>query len=234
MAKILIIEDDEKLREQISEVLSRQKYEVEVVTDFRLVEESFTEYNPDLVVLDINLPYFDGNYYCRIFRRYSKVPIVVTSARNSDSDQILSMELGADEYVVKPFSVQIFLAKVNAILRRTMGEYAPLKDSGKLELDGIELDGSGLKLRYGSEVRELTKNEYKLLRRLMAAPGDVVSREELLEELWDDVSFVDDNTLTVNVTRVKKLLSEFFTQELIKTKRGAGYYWDTSITSTKH
>jgi DNA-binding response OmpR family regulator len=226
VARILIIEDDVALRNQVADMLRRQQHEVIVLDDFNHVEEVFKRAMPELVILDINLPTFDGNYYCRIFRRHSNVPIIITSARNSDSDQILGMELGADEYIVKPYNVQILLAKINTILRRTLGEYADDKkqDSSVLYYDGVQLNENGFSIQYQGKTRELSKNEYRLLKRLMMNPGQVVSREELLEELWDDISFVDDNTLTVNVTRVKKILAEIYPGDIIKTKRGAGYY----------
>ena len=124
MKRIFVIEDDEGLRNQMKEILSSYGYEVILVQDFFTIEKQFQEVNPDLIILDINLPYYDGNYYCRIFRRQSQIPIIITSARNSDMDQILSMELGADDYVVKPFSIPVLITKINALMRRVYGEYS--------------------------------------------------------------------------------------------------------------
>lgn len=224
MAKIMLIEDDKILAEQVKEVLEANGYEMVVVESFRTVEEQFQREKPDLVILDINLPHFDGNYYCRIFRRQSKVPILITSARNSDLDQIFSMELGADDYLVKPFHLQMLIAKVNALFRRAYGEYAnTVQEDGVKEVNGIQLDEKGFKVTYRDQTEELSKNEYKLLKKFLWKVNEVIPREELLEEIWDESSFVDDNTLTVNVTRLKGKLGMLGLEQVIKTKRGVGY-----------
>ena len=233
MAKIMIIEDDIQLRNQVKELLSREGYEIYAVENFQTVQEQFLQYQPDLILLDINLPYYDGNFYCRMFRKHSKIPIIVTSARNSDTDQILSMELGADEYIVKPFPIQVLLAKVNALVRRLYGDYASSQSKDELRLKGIVLNQTGFKLSYQSLTQELSKNEYKLMKMFLQNPDKVLSREILLEELWDESSFVDDNTLTVNVTRVKNKLSSLLLEDMIKTKRGAGYLFDTTRLKEK-
>ena len=228
MPKVMIIEDDVQLRNQVKELLIRDRYDVLAVESFQNVEEQFDSYAPDLVLLDINLPYYDGNYYCRMFRKRSKIPIIVTSARNSDTDQILSMELGADEYIVKPFHIQVLLAKVNALVRRLYGDYSHQAAVEEISLFGIVLDSSGFKISYKNKTEELSKNEFKLIKKFLQLPNKVISREVLLEELWDESSFVDDNTLTVNVTRVKNKLSNLELEDVIKTKRGAGYLFDTT------
>ncbi len=228
MPKVMIIEDDVQLRNQVKELLIRERYDVLAVESFQNVEEQFDSYAPDLVLLDINLPYYDGNYYCRMFRKRSKIPIIVTSARNSDTDQILSMELGADEYIVKPFHIQVLLAKVNALVRRLYGDYSHQATAEEISLFGIVLDSSGFKISYKNKTEELSKNEFKLIKKFLQLPNKVISREVLLEELWDESSFVDDNTLTVNVTRVKNKLSNLELEDVIKTKRGAGYLFDTT------
>lgn len=227
MPKIMIIEDDVQLRNQIKEVLLSYHYEVYAVESFRDVEEQFIKAAPHLVLLDINLPYYDGNYYCRIFRKHSNIPIIITSARNSDMDQILGMELGADEYIVKPFNIQVLIAKVNALVRRLYGDYSDGESCRDLAMYGIVLDNAGFKVSYRNRSQELSKNEYKLLKKFMQNADKVISREELLEEIWDESSFVDDNTLTVNVTRVKNKLADLGIEDVIKTKRGAGYIFDT-------
>lgn len=228
MPKIMIIEDDAELRNQIKAVLSGYGYEVYAVETFRDVEEQFTKISPQLVILDINLPYYDGNYYCRIIRKHSRIPIVITSARNSDMDQILSIELGADDYIVKPFSIQILIAKINALVRRLYGDYSENEKESNIIIKGIELDSAGFKVSYQKNSEELSKNEFKLLKKFLSNTDKVLSREELLEELWDESSFVDDNTLTVNVTRVKAKLADIGIEDVIRTKRGAGYLFDTS------
>lgn len=228
MPKIMIIEDDAQLRNQMKEVLLGYHYEVFAVENFRNVEEQFIDFAPQLVLLDINLPYYDGNYYCRMFRKHSKAAIIITSARNSDMDQILSIELGADEYIVKPFNIQVLMAKVNALFRRLYGDYAENDTDKCILIYGISLDSAGFKVSYQALSEELSKNEFKLLKKFMQKADKVITREELLEELWDESSFVDDNTLTVNVTRVKTKLANIGIKDVIKTKRGAGYLFDTS------
>lgn len=227
MAKIMLIEDDKALAQQVKEVLEAYGYEILMVEHFHEVEEQFQSEKPDMVILDINLPHFDGNYYCRIFRRQSKIPILVTSARNSDMDQIFSMELGADDYLVKPFHLQMLIAKVNALFRRSYGEYAGTT-AAKQDICGIHLDEKGFKVTYQNHTEELSKNEYKLLKQFLNKTDEVIPREVLLEELWDESSFVDDNTLTVNVTRLKGKLFSLGMDQVIKTKRGVGYMFDTS------
>lgn len=226
MPKIMIIEDDTELRIQMKEVLSGYGYEISAIDNFHNVEEQFEKLLPDLVLLDINLPYYDGNYYCRMLRKHGNTPIIITSARNSDMDQILSMELGADEYIVKPFSIQVLIARVNALIRRLYGDYSAIEDPKDIVVKGITLDSASFKVSYQNASEELSKNEYKLLKKFLQHPNQVISREELLEEIWDESSFVDDNTLTVNVTRVKGKLGHLGIEDVIKTKRGAGYLFD--------
>lgn len=229
MYKIMIIEDDVQLRNQMSQILSAYEYHIEVVHDFHKVEERFLESKPDLVVLDINLPYYDGNYYCRIFRRHSNVPIIITSARNSEMSQIMSIELGADDYIVKPFPVELFTTKINAMIRRTYEDYA--QDAlnarngleNRLVAGGLSLDEKSFKISSEDMDIELSKNEFKLMKAFITKVNEVLTREELLEELWDQCDFVDDNTLTVNITRIRGKLSELGYEDCIKTKRGVGY-----------
>lgn len=229
MYRIMIIEDHVQLREQMSQILSTYGYQIEAVQDFHKVEEQFLESKPDLVVLDINLPYYDGNYHCRIFRRHSKVPIIITSARNSEMSQILSIELGADDYIVKPFPVELFMTKVNAMIRRSYGDYAQdATDTGNpsennIGSGGLYLDEKSFKITAEEMVIELSKNEFKLMKAFLMKTNEVLTREELLEELWDQSDFVDDNTLTVNITRLRGKLTELGYEDCIKTKRGVGY-----------
>lgn len=227
MLKILIIEDDVRLRTLIKDSLDRYGYTVVCVENFFDIEALFEKEKPNLVLLDINLPCCDGFYYCRLFRRNSKVPIVIISARSGELEQVMTMELGADDYVVKPFSIELLVAKVRAVLRRVYGEYS-LMESDNIDVCGITLDERNFKIQYKQKTIELSKNEFKLLKKFLEKKDTIISREELLAELWDDFSFVDDNTLTVNVTRVKNRLSELGIEGVIKTKRGSGYLFDTS------
>lgn len=223
MQKIFIVEDDEKLRSITGEYLQRYGYSIHFVENFKNVIEEFHQLEPHLVLLDINLPYFDGFQLCRAFRKDSHIPIIFTSARSSDFDQVRALEMGADDYLTKPFSLELLLAKVQASLRRTYGEYSSGKES-VLSVDSLKLDTSSFTLSRNNITLELSKNELKLLKKLMESPGEVVSRESLLEELWDDTLFVDDNTLTVNVSRVKQRLRDLGLDNAIKTKRGVGYF----------
>lgn len=226
MPKIMIVEDDQALRAQVKELLQDYDYTVEAVENFQTVEEQFKSFEPDLVLLDINLPYYDGNHICRKLRKLSRVPIIITSARNSEMDQIFSMEVGADDYVIKPFAIPVLLAKINALLRRSYGEYR-IKDMGKDCVVGqISLSNKDFTLSLGTRSVELSKNEYRLMKAFLQKPGEILTREELLELLWDNQDFVDDNTLTVNITRLKAQLMDLGMAEVIKTKRGVGYYLD--------
>lgn len=227
MLKILIIEDDIRLRNLIKDSLDRYGYNVVCVENFFDIEAIFEKEKPQLVLLDINLPCYDGFYYCRVFRRNSKVPIVIISARNGEFEQMMTMELGADDYVVKPFSIELLAAKVRAVIRRVYGEYSVI-DSSNIQVCGISIDERNFKIQYRQKIIELSKNEFKLIKKFLEKKDTIISREELLAELWDEFNFIDDNTLTVNVTRAKNRLSELGIEGVIKTKRGSGYIFDTS------
>ncbi len=219
MYKILVVEDDEGLRNQVVDVLRYNNYEVNAINEFTHVLENVEEYKPDLIILDINLPGLDGNFYCHAIRKKHSTPIIMTTARNSDSDQILSMELGSDDYIIKPFNINVLISRINACLRRTYGEYVVRS----YEINGLRLDEAAMKLCYGTNSSELSKNEFKIIKVLIANADRVVTRETLLEEIWDDKDFVDDNTLTVNITRIKKKLEDMGLTNAIQTKRGVGY-----------
>lgn len=227
--KVLLIEDDEKLKEYISEYLEVYGYRVTKIDNFDNVMETVKEAKPDLIILDINLPKFDGFYFLKCIRNKYKTPVLILSARSDEGEQIRGMELGADDYVTKPFAIGILIAKINALLRRTNeyisteNETKGLSESNKSELDLVH---EGMKLKYKGQIIELTKNEYRILNLIFSNVGKVVTREEILEELWDDMTFVDDNTLTVNMTRVKKKLSELGINNVIITKRGVGYVFN--------
>lgn len=227
MYKIMIIEDDEKLRSLTGDFLSRYGYNVATPDDFKNIEETFESEKPDMVLLDINLPYYDGFYLCRVFRRKSKIPIIIMSARSGEMEQVMGMELGADDYVTKPFSSEVLLAKVKAALRRAYGEYV-LNEEPVTRVKDLVLDENSFKILFRGTVLDLSKNEFKLVRKLLENKDRIVSREILLEELWDDSAFVDDNTLTVNVTRIKSKFQALGISDIIKTKRGAGYFFDSS------
>lgn len=223
---ILLIEDDIKLKEYISEYLEAYDYNVTVIDDFEKVMGTVEDISPDLIILDINLPKFDGFYFLKLIRKKYKTPVIILSARSEEGEQIRGMELGADDYVTKPFVIGILLAKINALLRR-VSEY---KDDSSITNDidenDLNLIHESMKLKYKGEIIELTKNEYRILNILLHNKNKVITREEILEALWDDTTFVDDNTLTVNMTRVKKRLSDLGINNSIVTKRGVGYVFN--------
>lgn len=228
MYKILIIEDDYKLQTLIKEFLEKYNYQVQLISNFKNVEKQLDIIDVDLILLDINLPYYDGFYLCRYIRKKSTVPIIIISSRSGELEQVMGMELGADDYITKPFSTELLLAKVKASIRRTYGEYN-VSQNTLITVNGLILDPENFKLSYNGLEQELSKNEFKLLRMLIENRDKIVSREELLNELWDYTSFVDDNTLTVNVTRVKHKFDEMGIKEVIKTRRGIGYFFDSSV-----
>ena len=221
MMKIMIVEDEETVRELVAENLRKWGFETVEVTDFKRVLEIFEEEQPHLVLLDINLPVFDGYYWVQKIREISKTPVIFISSRDTNADSIMSMNMGGDDYVTKPFSTDILIAKVNALLRRTY-DYSKA-DSSSLEHKGLTLNMENSTLTIDSSSVELSKNEFQLLLILMKNNGKIVSREKLLRALWDDERFVDDNTLTVNINRLRKKIEGAGISGYIETKVGQGY-----------
>ncbi|AWI05482.1 response regulator transcription factor [Clostridium drakei] len=222
MYKILVIEDDIKLDNLIAEYLQKYKYETIHIQNFRNIEIELERSKADLILLDINLPYYDGFQLCKTLRRTSKVPVIIISSRDSHEEQIRGLELGADDYIVKPFNFDFLLAKIQAEIRRVYGEYA-VESTMVESIGGIKLNKDTFDLLYNDIKIELSKNEFKLLNILIKNENKIVSREELLEELWDDTTFVDDNTLTVNIARIRNKLKYLDANGVISTKRGIGY-----------
>ncbi|PMD73295.1 response regulator transcription factor [Companilactobacillus nuruki] len=221
MAKIMIIEDDPSISTLISENLKKWQMDSYITKDFNNVIEQFNDYQPDLVLLDINLPVYDGYYWNQEIRKISKTPIIIISSRNSNVDQIMSMNMGADDFVEKPFSVDILIAKINALLRRT---YDFTKNaSDVIEHNGLKLNLSSGTVEIADNKIDLSKNEYKLLQRLLKDQGKIVTREQLLNFMWDDERFVDDNTLTVNINRLRGKIEKYGLKNYIVTKVGQGY-----------
>ncbi|HEV2125250.1 MAG TPA: response regulator transcription factor [Chloroflexota bacterium] len=222
--RILIVEDDAKIAASIQAYLSRYGYEATVVQDVRDAEQEFLRLQPHLVLMDINLPYQDGFHLTRTLRRHSAVPILFLSARSGEMDQVLGIESGGDDYVTKPFHLDVLHAKIKALLRRAYGEYARTEQRrALLHVSELELDLAAGEMHFGGQAQALTRNELKLLHLLMERAEKVVSREDCLEALWDDSSFVDDNTLTVNVTRLRAKLDAWGLKDAIQTRRGLGY-----------
>lgn len=223
MYKIFVIEDDEKIISLIKDKLERYDYTVVTVKDYANIKSEFINENPHLVLLDINLPNYDGFFWCREIRSMSKLPIIFISARFSDMDQVMAIENGGDDYITKPFSFDLLLAKVKGAIRRTYGEYAENSSKDIYEVDGVYLHKSQSIVEWKDKKVELSKKEFGLIYILMSNINDIVSREILLEELWDDIDFVDDNTLSVNITRLRKRLEDIGIKDSIHTKRGQGY-----------
>ncbi|MDZ5474098.1 response regulator transcription factor [Bacillus sp. 31A1R] len=236
MNKIMIVEDDTKLAELLKLYIQKYGYEVIAVTDFDRVFDIFQAYQPNLVLLDVNLPKFDGFYWCRQIRAASTCPIIFISARSGEMDQVMALEYGADDYITKPFHHEIVIAKIKSQLRRAFGEYAPKLEERVISHHDLILYPERLELTKGSKTTLLTKKEATILEVLMKRYPKVVSRELLLEKLWDDQSFVDENTLNVNMTRVRKKLQEIGINDGIETIRGAGYklVWENSKYETIH
>lgn len=221
MAKIMIIEDDPSISQLISENLKKWQMSSYITKDFNNIIEQFNEYQPDLVLLDINLPVYDGYYWNQEIRKISKIPIIIISSRNSNMDQIMSMNMGADDFVEKPFSVDILIAKINALLRRTYDFTKNTSDT--IEHNGLTLNLSSGNVEIDDNKIDLSKNEYKLLQRLLKDQGKIVTREQLLNFMWDDERFVDDNTLTVNINRLRSKIEKYGLKNYIVTKVGQGY-----------
>lgn len=219
MSKIFIVEDENIIRDELSIFLARYGYEVEAPESFENIIEEIKKSNSDLILLDINLPIFDGYYICREVRKFSETPIIVVTSRDSDVDELMSMNLGADDFVTKPYNTQILLARIASIIRRT---YQNL-DSEVFEFKGLKYNMSTSEMTFDNKKCELTKNESKILFTLMKNKERIVSRNDLMKALWQDDEFVDDNTLTVNINRLRKKLEEIGAVDYIQTKRGQGY-----------
>ncbi|MED4081488.1 response regulator transcription factor [Halalkalibacterium halodurans] len=222
MYKLMLIEDDIALSSLMKEQLESDGYQVFQSDDFKTILDDFKVMKPDLVLLDINLPYSDGYFLCRSMRKQSTIPIKIISGRSSEIDQMMAIELGADDYLTKPFTLNMLLTKVKAIIRRVYGDYAK-QDASMITIDDLSMNTNTLTLTYQQNTVELSKNEMKILKKFMENNERYLTREELIEEVWDDITFVDDNTLTVNITRVKQKLASLGLPNQIKSKRGVGY-----------
>lgn len=219
MQKILIVEDDEKLRNELDIFLSKNGYKIETLTTFNNTINDILDINPDLVLLDINLPNVDGEYVCKQIRKTSNMPIIIITSRDNELDELICLNYGADNYITKPFNIQILLAKIASLLRRTN----IVGHQDKINCNEFILDLSKSTIEREGKVIELTKNEFRILKYLVQNRGKIVSREEIMECLWEDESFIDDNTLTVNITRLRNKLEEINQKDLIMTRRGQGY-----------
>lgn len=220
MKKILIVEDDEKLRNELEIFLNKNGYQAERLKKFDDTINDIFKINPDLVLLDINLPNADGEFICREIRKQSTIPIIIVTSRDNEMDELLSINYGADDYVTKPFNVQILLARIASILKRINKSET---NQTKIDCGEFILNISESKLEKENEKIEITKNESKILQCLVKNRNKIVSREEIMDFLWSTDEFVDDNTLTVNMTRVRNKLEQIGLKEMLETKRGQGY-----------
>lgn len=219
--KIMIVEDEPIIRDMIGESIRKWGYETIILDDFSQVLEIFLKENPHLVLMDINLPVYDGFYWCNKIRDISKVPIIFISSRNTPMDMVMAINMGGDDFIQKPFYEEVLITKIKALLRRTYSYTETVATI--IEHDGVILNLNNGDVFYGDKKAELTKNEFKILNILMQNKGTVVSREKIMRSLWEDESFVDDNTLTVNIARIRKKLAELGKENYIATMKGEGY-----------
>lgn len=219
MDRIYIAEDEIKLREELRSILEKNGYECITAETFEHVTDDILNAAPDLVLLDLNLPIHDGFYICRNLRAASDIPVIVVTSSDSDMDELMSLNLGADDYITKPYNIHILLAHISAVLLRVHGR----RDSLSLTHKGLTLDMGKSRAIYQGKWAELTKNEMGILKLLMNHKGTIVSRDELIRELWEMEEFVEDSTLTVNINRLRRKLAEVGLSDYLITKRGQGY-----------
>ena len=219
MNKVFIIEDDVKINEQLGSFLKRYGYEVATSFDFENIVDIALEENPKIILLDINLPVFDGYYICKEIRKQSNVPIIVVTSRDTEMDELISMNLGADDFITKPYNAAILLARIESIIRRVYGN----NSMEIYEYNGLRYNLYTSEMEYEGNKSDLTKNESRILYTLIKNKGKIVSRSELMKYLWQNDEFVDDNTLTVNINRLRKKMEEIGANNMLTTKRGQGY-----------
>lgn len=220
MYKILIVEDDPTIASILNNHLCKWGYEVENISDFNKVMDEFIKYDPQLVILDISLPFYNGFHWCTEIRKISKVPIIFASSASDNMNLIMAINMGADDFIAKPFDLNVIVAKIQALLRRT---YSFQGQISILEHNGAVLNLGEMTITYRNDKLDLSKNEFKILQTLLENKNRAVSRDEIMRQLWESESFIDDNTLTVNVTRLRKRLEDIELKDFIKTKKGIGY-----------
>lgn len=221
MYKIMIVEDDRTIADSVRNHLQTWGHEVFCVQDFKNVLEEFREMEPQLVLLDIGLPFFNGFHWCQRIREVSDVPIVFISSAADNMNIVMAINMGGDEFIEKPFDLHVMTAKVQALLRRT---YSLNNQLNVMEHEGVILNMGDATVTYEGKKIDLSKNEYRIFQLLLERAGKIVSRDALIEALWENESYIDDNTLTVNVTRLRKKLEEAGLCDFIKTKKGLGYF----------
>lgn len=222
MYTIMIVEDDPKLGSLLKSHIEKYGDRAEAIGDFDQVLDQFRQLEPHLVLMDVNLPSFDGYYWCRQIRTVSTCPIIFISARSGEMDQVRALENGADDYITKPFHYEVVMAKIRSQLRRVYGDYASKMEERTVSKAGLVLYPERMELKHGDHTVTLTKKETVLIEALLERSPRSISRTKILDKLWDD-SFVDDNTLSVNITRVRKKLADLGIEDALETKRGVGY-----------
>ncbi|WP_343106386.1 response regulator transcription factor [Clostridioides difficile] len=220
--KVYIVEDDISISTLLKDYIEKYGFEVIVEENFDDIMITFESFKPHLVLLDVNLPKFDGFYWCRCIRQQSNLPIIFISARDGNVDQIRALESGADDYITKPFYYDVVMAKIKSHIRRVYGEYSPKIDERIVELDGLKFYPERLELELNGENLIITKKEGILIECLIKRYPKVVSRDYLLEKIWDDIEFVEENTLNVNVSRIRKRFEELGIDNAVQTVRGLG------------
>ena len=220
MQKILIVEDDKKLRKELETFLTKHGFTAKGLEKFDNTIQDILNENADLILLDINLPYTDGEFVCKEVRKTSDVPIIMVTSRDNEIDELMSLNYGADQYVTKPYNIQILLAKINGLLKRNKKSD---KEMQEIDCDGFKLNIAERVIKKDDRKIELTKNEYTILYYLCINRGRIVSRDEIMDYLWESEEFIDDNTLSVNVKRLRGKLEELGLVDRIETRRGQGY-----------
>lgn len=221
MYRILIIEDDDTIAKNIAAHFNRWNYETKQIADFKNIMEEFLKFDPQLVLLDIGLPFYNGFYWCQEIRKISKVPILFLSSMNDNMNIVMAMNMGGDEFIEKPFDLNVLTAKVQALLRRS---YSFQGNGNVLEYEGMILNLNDASFSYKEKNISLTKNEFRILQMLMENAGKIIARDDIIARLWESDEFIDDNTLTVNVARLRKKLENAGMENWIRTKKGIGYY----------
>ena len=220
MAKILIVEDDDVLADELAYFLRGNGYETELVEDFSDTLASMKKSDAELILLDLNLPCVDGQSLLRMYRKESRTPVIIVTSRDTEMDELICMSIGADDFITKPYNTTLLLLHIEAVFRR----YSGAAECEKIRFHDITLNIAKSTVASGGKELEFTKNEFGILLYLVKNKGKIVSREDIMSHLWDSCEFVDDNTLTVNITRVRHKLSEIGQENMITTKRGQGYY----------
>ena len=221
MYKIMIVEDDVTIRKILKESLCQWGFNAFYIEDFNQVLKSFIDEKPHLILMDVTLPFYNGYYWTKEIRKYSKLPIIFISSNTGNMDMIMAMNMGGDDYITKPFELDFVIAKVQALLRRS---YEFITQSSIIEHEGLVLNLLEGIITYQNQSVELTKNELKIIQLLLENKGNIVSRDKMMVKLWNSDCYIDDNTLTVNVNRLRKKIEKLGLMNFVKTKKGMGYY----------